>query len=152
MEVHFGRRDLLVAHCVLMLRCKSVPVTGTRRRILLVDDSELTLQITAAVLSSAGYDVRTSHEVHGIRELLGEWLPDIILTDVNMPSMSGPELCRFLKSQYDTAHVPVVLFSAIPAGELEDLARECEADAFLSKGDLDELPDAVKHLIDTALF
>ena len=123
-----------------------------RRRILLVDDSPLTLQITGSVLEQAGYDVRTSTEVHSLRDLLGEWLPHGILTDVNMPDMSGAELCRLLKSTYDTAHVPVVRVSAIAPAELEVLARECEADGFLSKGDLDELPGALAHLIQTTLF
>jgi CheY-like chemotaxis protein len=115
--------------------------------VLLVDDSALTLQITAAVLETAGYDVRTSTEVRDLRAVLGGWLPDVILTDVNMPSISGPELCRALKSKYETAHVPVVLFSALPVHELEVLARECEADGFLTKGDLDELAAALAHLI-----
>jgi CheY-like chemotaxis protein len=125
---------------------------GGRNRVLLVDDSALALNVTADVLRTAGYDVRASTEVHSLRELLGEWLPDVILTDVNMPSMSGPELCRALKSTYETAHVPVVLFSALTARELEVLARDCEADGYLTKGDLDELPGALAHLIATALF
>ena len=58
-----------------------------------------------------------------------------------MPQMSGVELCRLLKSSYETAHVPVVLFSALSSDELEMLARECEADGFLSKANgLDQLP------------
>jgi CheY-like chemotaxis protein len=112
----------------------------------------LTLKVTAAVLESADYDVRTSTEVHTLRALLGEWLPDLILTDVDMPSISGPKLCRVLKSTYETAHVPVVLYSALSHAELEVLARECEADGFLTKGNLDELPSQLAHLISTAVF
>jgi CheY-like chemotaxis protein len=120
--------------------------------VLLVDDSALTLEITAAVLRSAGFDVRTSSAVHGLRDLLGGWSPDVILTDVDMPDLSGPELCRLLKCSYETAHVPVVLFSALPVPELEQLARECEADGYLAKRDIDTLPDELDKLIATALF
>jgi CheY-like chemotaxis protein len=123
-----------------------------RRKILLIDDSQLTLDITSRVLVSEGFDVRTSTEVRDLRRLLGGWQPDVILTDVEMPSMTGPELCRALKSSYDTAHVPVVLFSALPAQQLEKLARQCEADAYLTKGDLDELPAALARLIETSVF
>ena len=70
-----------------------------------------------------------------------------------MPGVSGLELCRMLKSSYETAHVPVVLFSALGAGELEDMARECEADGFLSKANgLERLPNDLALLIDSALF
>lgn len=125
-----------------------------RRKLLLVDDSELTLRVAASVLESAGYEVRTSTEVRDLRSVLGAWSPDLILTDVNMPGMSGVELCRMLKASYETAHVPVVLFSSLPAAQLEVLARECEADGFLSKSGVvvDELPSAIATLIETTLF
>ena len=70
-----------------------------------------------------------------------------------MPNITGVELCRMLKASYETAHVPVVLFSALPPSELEGLARDCEADGFLSKtSGLEQLPRELKLLIDTALF
>ena len=123
------------------------------QKLLVIDDSELTLKITASVLEHAGYDVRTSTLVRELGGVLGGWRPDVILTDVNMPGLSGVELCRMLKSDYDTADVPVVLFSALPNERLEILARECEADGFLSKSNgLDELPAALDALIATTLF
>lgn len=123
-------------------------MSGAPRKILVVDDSQLTLDVVASVLRQAGYDVRTTTEVYGLHALFGDWLPNIILTDVNMPSLSGPDLCAALKSSYDTAHVPVILFSALAPELLETLAGECEADGFLSKQDLDKLPDALEHLIE----
>jgi CheY-like chemotaxis protein len=122
-------------------------------KVLLIDDSAVTLQVIAEVLARAGYDVRTATEVIDVASAHGEWRPDIILTDVNMPGVSGVELCRRLKSSYETAHVPVVLYSALAADDLEVLARECEADAFLSKSsDIEELPKALAALIETSLF
>ena len=114
-----------------------------RRKILLVDDSALALQITASVLEAASFDVRTSTAIDGLSALLGEWHPDVILTDVEMPGLTGPDLCRALERGYETAYVPVVLFSALPATKLEALARDCEADGFSCKADLDELPQAL---------
>src|SRR5690242_11793388 len=99
-----------------------------RRKILLIDDSELALQYTASALDSAGFQVRTTADVSDLHKVLGGWRPDLILTDVDMPGLTGPELCRILKSTYETAHVPVVLFSAMPTQSLETMARECEAD------------------------
>jgi len=128
-------------------------VTRVQHKVLLVDDSEISLHFTAGVLSRAGYDVRTATDVHEIGATFGDWRPDVILTDVNMPGVSGLELCRMLKSSYETAHVPVVLFSAVPHDTLERMARDCEADGFLSKANgLEKLPRELASLIETALF
>jgi CheY-like chemotaxis protein len=124
-----------------------------QRKILLIDDSEVSLHFASRILGRAGFDVRTTLDVHDLQSVLGGWRPDIILTDVDMPGVTGPELCRMLKSSYETAHVPVVLFSAVPSRELETMARECEADGFLSKANgLERLPQELELLIETALF
>jgi CheY-like chemotaxis protein len=126
---------------------------GDRRRVLLIDDSDISLFFASQALAKAGYDVRTSTDVHEFQTTLGEWRPDIILTDVSMPGMSGVDLCRLLKSSYDTAHVPVVLFSALSNDDLGRLARECDADGYLSKASgLERLPDELRSLIENALF
>ena len=122
-------------------------------KVLLIDDSEISLHFVAGVLQRAGYEVRTANDVDKLDSVLGDWRPDIILTDVNMPGVSGLELCRMLKSSYETAHVPVVLYSAAPNHELEGMARDCEADGFLSKSNgLDRLPKELAHMIETAVF
>jgi CheY-like chemotaxis protein len=125
----------------------------TQRKVLLIDDSELALATVTGVLEDAGYEVRATDDVEGLTTVLGDWRPDIILTDVNMPGISGVELCRMLKANYETAHVPVVLFSAEPNDVLAVMARTCEADGFLSKvNGLVHLPDELARLIETALF
>jgi CheY-like chemotaxis protein len=127
--------------------------TVAQRKVLLVDDSELALSTVTGVLEDAGYEVRSTNDVGALDRVLGDWRPDIILTDVNMPGISGVELCRMLKSSYETAHVPVVLFSAEPNDVLADMARKCEADGFLSKtGGLVRLSDELDLLFQTALF
>ncbi len=124
-----------------------------RRKILLIDDSEVSLHFTSRALVKAGFEVRTTLDVHDLHAVLGGWRPDVILTDVDMPGVTGLELCRILKSSYETAHVPVVLFSAAPPHELETMARECEADGFLSKGSgLERLPQEIEQLLETTLF
>jgi CheY-like chemotaxis protein len=123
------------------------------KKVLLIDDSEISLHFTARVLGRAGFEVRSSTDPYELGTVLGGWRPDLILTDVNMPGLSGVELCRMLKASYETAHVPVVLFSALPAEELEGLAQECEADGFLSKANgLEQVPKELALLIDSALF
>lgn len=129
------------------------PMSTTQRKVLLIDDSEIALHFASRVLGRAGFDVRTTLDVQDLNNVLGGWRPDVILTDVDMPGLTGPELCRILKSSYETAHVPVVLFSAVPSQELETMARDCEADGFLSKANgLERLPEELELLIETTLF
>jgi len=128
-------------------------MTEAHHKVLLIDDSEISLHFVAGVLLRAGFDVRATDAVDKLQSVLGDWRPDIILTDVNMPGVSGLDLCRMLKSSYETAHVPVVLFSAVPQHELEGMARDCEADGCLSKANgLERLPKELALLIETALF
>jgi len=128
-------------------------VPGAQRKVLLIDDSEISLHFVAGVLQRAGFDVRTAGDVHELGAVLGDWRPHVILTDVNMPGMSGVELCRLLKSSYETAHVPVVLFSSNTPEALEEMARDCDADGFLSKSNgLDQLPAELISLIDAEMF
>lgn len=120
--------------------------------MLVIDDHEDTLGLVALVLNGAGFEVRTSSHVDEIAASFGDWQPDVILTDVSMPGTSGVELCRLLKATYDTAHVPVVLFSSLPNEQLEALARTCEADGFLSKNALAQLPRELALLLDTMML
>lgn len=89
-------------------------------QVLLIDDS---LHFASTVLVRAGYDVKALTDVNEINAALGEWRPDVILTDVSMPGITGVELCGQLKASYETAHVPVVLLSALSNTELDVLAH-----------------------------
>lgn len=127
-------------------------MTASAYKLLLIDDSEISLRVVSAVLATAGFEVRTAVEVDDLETALGGWRPDLILTDVDMPGMSGVELCRRLKSLYETAHVPVILLSGYPPDELEVLAGECEADGFLCKSGLDQLLPELGLVIESVLF
>lgn len=122
------------------------------RRILLIDDNVPTHQIVTTVLQRSGFEVRASISLEQAIKTLGEWRPDLILTDVDMPGTSGVEVCRRLKATYETAHVPVVLFSALTPTELEALARVCEADGFVTKSDLARLAKELSSLLDNLLL
>jgi DNA-binding response OmpR family regulator len=81
-----------------------------RAKILNVDDNTLHRTATSEVLRHAGYDVveaKTGDE--GLR--MARENPDLILLDVNLPDISGMEVCRQLKSQTQTEHIPVLHIS-----------------------------------------
>lgn len=76
-----------------------------------MDDSEISCAVIATALRSAGFDVRAVNALGEFNVTLKSWQPHLVLTDVNMPGVSGPELCQWIKARMDTQGVPVVLIS-----------------------------------------
>lgn len=106
------------------------PVVPFRFRILLVDDEPSIRETAGLILEREGYDVRTAADgVDGLCAL-GEYLPDLIISDLNMPRMSGFEFLAVVRKRFP--HIATIAMSGDsiagqkPAGTV--------ADAFLQKG------------------
>ena len=78
-------------------------------RILVVDDVEANVRLLEAKLSAEYYDVSTASDGPTALAMAADMLPDIILLDVMMPGMDGFEVCRRLKDDSLTRHIPVVM-------------------------------------------
>ncbi len=83
-----------------------------QRRILLVDDEPHILQVLAIKLRNAGYEVTTASDGEEALEMATSTIPDLVITDVQMPYMNGVELCRGLAADPSTQSVPVILLTA----------------------------------------
>lgn len=81
--------------------------------ILVVEDSEANVEILKNLLERRGYDVTTARSGSAAFEWLENNLPDLILTDINMPGMDGFEVCSRLKADERTAEIPVIFISAL---------------------------------------
>jgi len=103
------------------------------RRVLLIDDSEVSRLVCETLLVAEGYDMRTVETLAELQQTLREWPPDVILTDMQMPGLTGVQVCQQLKSNPDTLRIPVVLYSSLPEEELAVAALRCGADAFVCK-------------------
>jgi CheY-like chemotaxis protein len=124
-----------------------------KRKILLIDDSEITLAMEKAVLESRGYEVVATSNLIEFEQTLQTWRPDLILTDIHMPEAQGTDICRTLKSEYGTQDIPIVLFSSLPDEELQQLAEQVGADGALSKANgLDALGEKVDELVESILW
>jgi two-component system, OmpR family, alkaline phosphatase synthesis response regulator PhoP len=124
-----------------------------KRRILLIDDSEITLQMEQAVLESRGYDVAATSTLMEFERLLKEFKPHIILTDIHMPEAQGTDICRTLKNEYHSQDIPIVLFSSLDDEELAVLAEQVGADGYLSKANgIEALGEKVDELVDSILW
>lgn len=116
-----------------------------RFRILFVDDEPAVRTTGAAVLEAAGYEVLTSADGMEALHALDEALPDLIISDLRMPKMSGFEFLAVVRNRFP--QIPTIALSGeyvtdnAPAGLL--------ADTFFQKGDysIPELLATVKHLV-----
>ncbi|HTQ03934.1 MAG TPA: diguanylate cyclase [Polyangiaceae bacterium] len=87
--------------------------TKKRYRILMVEDSRVSLEVYAQRLERRGYQVATAISAEEARVELEAGLPDLILLDVFMPKVSGFDYVRELRADPKTARIPIILISAL---------------------------------------
>lgn len=102
-------------------------------RILVVDDILPNVKLLEAKLSSEYYDVLTAASGDEALRRVRDDSPDIVLLDIMMPGMDGIEVCRRIKNDPETAHIPVVMVTALTDSQDRVRALESGADDFLSK-------------------
>jgi CheY-like chemotaxis protein len=81
-------------------------------RVLIVEDDTSLLRLLELRLGVDGYTTRTAADGVAALQVLATWLPDIVLTDVMMPRLSGLSLCRAVRRDPRTAAIPIVLLTA----------------------------------------
>jgi diguanylate cyclase (GGDEF)-like protein len=86
--------------------------------VLVVDDEEPIRKIVTFQLEKSGYDVSGCVDGTEALRMVHEREPDLILLDVMMPNMDGYEVCKRLKSNYQTSHIPIIMVTA--KAELEN--------------------------------
>jgi CheY-like chemotaxis protein len=104
-------------------------------KILLVDDSKFLRLATERALSRAGYEVSTAIDGDHALAMAREKKPDVILLDMLLPKMAGPDVLRALKSDPATAGIAVVAFTGLSQKNATRLEQD-GAFAFLDKGEL----------------
>ncbi|UCG03319.1 MAG: response regulator [Candidatus Heimdallarchaeota archaeon] len=103
-----------------------------KKRILIVDDEEDTLEMLSTILEHENYI--TWRATNGKEALdLVEKLPDLILLDIRMPGLSGLEVCQQLKQDNRFKHIPIIIFSAKVLRHDIELGLKAGADEYLTK-------------------
>jgi CheY-like chemotaxis protein len=98
--------------------------------ILVVDRDPHVRELEAHFLNQAGYSVGFAHDGEDALEQIRRTVPDIVITEILVPTLDGLALCRQLKANSMTRDIAVLVFSILAAS---DRAREAGADAFLLK-------------------
>ena len=87
-------------------------MTKNKALILIVDDYPKNLQILGKMLKQEGYRTSVSQSGKGALTFAQKKQPDLILLDIMMPEMDGLEVCRRLKANFETRHIPVIFLTA----------------------------------------
>jgi len=124
---------------------------GNTPRVLYVeDDKDLQFPISQ-ILGMMGYEVACADNGKMGVEKAESWKPDVILMDVRMPIMNGPEAIRILRSKPDTERTPIFVLSAYSDSKTRDSCRQAGADAFFTKPiDIEKVDAAIKQALKIA--
>lgn len=101
--------------------------------ILILDDNPLVLKLGRALLEREGSTVLTASSWIEFNHVLAANTPDLILLDVNLPSIKGNRLSEVLKSQSNKKDIPIVLISDLPEKSLEEMFPSSGANGWMRK-------------------
>ena len=99
--------------------------------IVVVDDDEDMLSMMQQMLQREGYHPIICHNGKSAMEIITQRQPDLVLMNIHMIGLNGGDLCKEVKTNPDTAHIPIVMFSANE--NIQELMKDCGADGYLNK-------------------
>jgi two-component system KDP operon response regulator KdpE len=100
------------------------------KHILVVDDESQITRVLRTSLSSHGYDIRVANDGETALEIMKDWTPDLVITDLAMPNMDGLELCRRLRTK---TQVPIIVLSVRGEERTKVKALDAGADDYVTK-------------------
>jgi len=100
------------------------------KHILVVDDESQITRVLRTSLSSHGYDIRVANDGETALEIMKDWAPDLVITDLAMPNMDGLELCRRLRTK---TQIPIIVLSVRGEERTKVKALDAGADDYVTK-------------------
>ncbi|MEQ8672813.1 MAG: hybrid sensor histidine kinase/response regulator [Aggregatilineales bacterium] len=113
-------------------------VATRRLRVLVVDDSITTRTLEKNILETAGFEVHVAFDGVEAWHTLSEYDFDLVISDVEMPNMTGLELAAKIKSSGQYRHIPVILLTSLSKPEQREAGLRAGADAYLVKSRFDQ--------------
>lgn len=102
-----------------------------KKNLLIVDDDDDLLVLFFLAMRSKGYEVEVSRNAETFWDDMKAKEPDVIVLDIHMPGIDGRTLCKLLKEDRSTAHIPVIMLSA--NDNIDSIAAGCGANGYLRK-------------------
>jgi two-component system KDP operon response regulator KdpE len=101
-----------------------------RRRILVVDDETQITRVLRTALSAQAYDVRIANDGEMALEIMKDWTPNLVITDLAMSNLDGVGLCRRIR---ETSEVPIIVLSVRGQDRVKVEALDAGADDYVTK-------------------
>ena len=111
------------------------------KKILVADDDIDILTLVKITLRMQGFTVDAISNWRDIDDRVSQFGPDLILFDISLGGADGRDICKKIKQEPKTKHIPVILFSAHV--EMGESIQECQAQAFIAK------PHDLSHFLNT---
>jgi len=105
----------------------------SNKRVLLVDDEPMVLRILRLQLQKAGYEVDTAPNGEAALERIRETAPDVVITDIEMPKMSGEELCKTIALEFPERQFPIFVATSLTGIRHREWAQAIPRMHFLEK-------------------
>ncbi len=118
-------------------------------KALVVDNNPVLLRAISAIVSQEGCVVKTAETGLQALEIVDDFCPDILFTDLIMPMVSGEQLCRILRNTKKHEGIFIVVLSAIFIEDRERILREVCCDVCIAKGDLQSIRQHVQDALET---
>jgi two-component system, OmpR family, KDP operon response regulator KdpE len=99
-------------------------------RILILDDETQITRVLRAALTAQGYDVRIANDPEEALLLFEEWAPDLLITDLMMPGITGVEICQAIRKKHST---PILVLSVRDQERAKVEALDAGADDYVTK-------------------
>lgn len=103
---------------------------ANKQRILVVDDERQITRVLSRGLTAKGYEVHVAADGEGALQTFSDWHPDLVVTDLSMPNVSGLELCRRLRA---FSEVPIIVLSVKGEERTKIEALDAGADDYVTK-------------------
>ncbi len=103
---------------------------GEKRNILVVDDERQITRVLKTTLSRQGYAIRTAADGDEALQVMKEWPPDLLITDLRMPNMDGLALCRHVRAK---SAIPIIVLSVKGEERIKVEALDAGADDYVTK-------------------
>ena len=100
------------------------------RHILVVDDEPQITRVLRTTLSTHGYDLRVANDGDAALDVMKDWAPDLVITDLSMPNMTGIELCRKIRTR---SQIPIIVLSVKGEERTKIEALDSGADDYVTK-------------------
>lgn len=106
---------------------------NVKNKVLIVEDNELNMKLFDDILGAHGYLTFKTGDGRKVLEMARQFMPDLVLMDIQLPEVSGIEVTQWLKADLELKHIPVVAVTAFAMKGDEEKIRQSGCEDYISK-------------------